>query len=79
MWRERPLSRQPCLANAFLPRAFSTWSATKAREASQSPMVRVIPTLTGLPPPAGAGENSRLTPMYDLRSVAVVAAVLLCE
>jgi len=42
-------------------------------------VVRVIPTLTGLPPPAGAGENSRLTPMYDLRSVAVVAAVLLCE
>ena len=54
-----------------------------AREASQSPMLRVIARLTGLPPPAAAGEHSRWTPvrappMYDLRSVAVVAAGLLC-
>ena len=51
-----------------------------AREASQSPMLRVIARLTGLPPPPeAAGEHSRRksrwTPMYDLRSV---AAGLLC-
>ena len=49
-----------------------------AREASQSPMLRVIATLTGLPPPATAGEYSRWTargsPMYDVRAVALVAA-----
>lgn len=50
-----------------------------AREASQSPMLRVIATLTGLPPTAAAGENSRWTLIYDVRSVAVVAAGLLCR
>ena len=49
-----------------------------ARKASQSPMLRVIATLTVLPPPATAGEYSRWTargsPMYDLRAVALVAA-----
>ena len=79
-------SHNPSLATtrrSCAPAANAKWESsgcgTHARDASQSPMLRVIARLTGLPPPEATGEHSRRksrwAPMYDLRSV---AAGLLC-